>query len=69
MYEILSAAGQSQAGIFASKFTSFAQALDSKPKTPGGMVHISEWGSARHAANAAFLMKTAAFSGLSPGYG
>ena len=69
MYEILTAAGHSQAGNFASKFATFAQALDSKPKTPGGMVHISEWGSARHAANAAFLMKTAESSGLSPGYG
>ncbi|CBY43807.1 unnamed protein product [Oikopleura dioica] len=69
MYEVLTSAGHSQAGEYENRFAHFAQALDSKPKTPGGMVHISEWGSARHAANAAFLMKTAEASGLSPAYG
>ena len=40
---------------FQQKFETFKSTILSKPKTPGGMVFISKWGSARHAANAAFL--------------
>ena len=36
------------------------QVVDTKPRSPGGMVFISKWGSLRHAANAAFICLAAA---------
>ncbi|XP_050707727.1 uncharacterized protein LOC126992936 [Eriocheir sinensis] len=40
---------------YKNAFSSTMNSFRSKPTTPGGMVFISEWGSSRHAANAAFL--------------
>ena len=40
---------------FKNKFGEFKAAIKGMPTTPGGRVHIQQWGSARHAANAAFL--------------
>jgi len=40
---------------FRSQFENFKNTIRAKPTTPGGMVFISKWGSARHAANVAFL--------------
>ena len=41
--------------------------VDSRPRSPGGMVFISRWGSLRHAANAAFICLTAARIGADGG--
>ena len=40
---------------YKNKFQEFKSAIAGTPTTPGGMVFIQQWGSARHAANAAFL--------------
>ena len=41
--------------------------VDSRPRSPGGMVFISRWGSLRHAANAAFICLAAARLGVQGG--
>ena len=40
---------------YKQRFKLFKQTIRDKPQTPNGMTFISQWGSARHAANAAFL--------------
>ena len=40
--------------------------IQTKPRSPKGMVFISQWGSLRHASNAAFLCLTADTLGLGP---
>nr|AIT11911.1 endo-beta-1,4-glucanase [Parasesarma erythrodactyla] len=40
---------------YTSALSSFLNSVRSHATTPGGMVYISEWGSARHAANVAFI--------------
>nr|APF29559.1 endo-beta-1,4-glucanase [Mictyris platycheles] len=40
---------------YTNALSSFLNSMRSKPTTPGGMVYVSEWGSARHAANVAFI--------------
>ena len=41
---------------YGQKVGQFLQSLKNGQKTPGGMFFIQQWGSARHAANAAFLI-------------
>jgi len=40
--------------------------INSAPKTPKGLVFLSEWGSLRHAANAVFVCLQAAGAGINP---
>ena len=49
MYKIT---GDSQ---YLQKFNTFKTTINNGSKTPGGMWFIQQWGSVRHAANAAFL--------------
>ena len=49
MYKIT---GDSQ---YLQKFNQFKTTINNGSKTPGGMWFIQQWGSVRHAANAAFL--------------
>ena len=40
---------------YLQKFNTFKTTINNGSKTPGGMWFIQQWGSVRHAANAAFL--------------
>jgi hypothetical protein len=52
---------------YASKLQQFCDRVSSADKTPGGMLWLQEWGPARHAANAAFILLQAHSLGLGGG--
>ena len=49
MYEITGKAR------FKNLLDNWRQGIKDAPYTPNGMIHIAQWGSARHATNVAFL--------------
>nr|APF29556.1 endo-beta-1,4-glucanase isozyme GN1 [Gecarcoidea natalis] len=49
---------------YTNALSSFLTNIRSQPTTPGGMVFVSEWGSARHAANVAFIALVANKAGV-----
>ena len=67
MYQVLEAAGDSQKERFKTKIAGFVDNLKAAQRSPGGMVFIQQWGSARHAANAAFIAKVATDAGAANG--
>jgi hypothetical protein len=52
---------------YATKLQQFCDLLTRADKTPGGMLWLQEWGPARHAANAAFILLEADSLGLGGG--
>ena len=40
---------------FKNSLNDWRQVIKDAPYTPNGMIHIAQWGSARHATNVAFL--------------
>ncbi len=50
--------------MYKTAVDTFCDSIMKKPKTPGGLVYITQWGTNRHAANVAFICLQAADLGI-----